>query len=88
MQDASCRREDLVAAYDDLVERLDRRRVTLWTAYLEATSSMSPREYSDNEPECWSVLRAGLSGIEAEHRVLEREFERRMAALDDTEAVA
>ncbi len=88
MQDASCRREDLVAAYDDLVARLDKRRVALWTAYLDATTSMSPREYSQHEPECWSVLCAGISGIEAEHRVLEREFERRMRALDDTEAVA
>lgn len=88
MQDASCRREDLVSAFDDLVERLQKRRVSLWAAYLEATSLMSPREYREHEPECWSVLRAGISGIEAEHRVLEREFERRLSALDETEAVA
>lgn len=82
MYDASCRREDLVGAFQDLVTRLDERRAQLWKAYREATGTMTRRQYEACEEECWSVLRAALSGIDAEHRLLQRDFEGRMAALD------
>ena len=82
MQHTPCRREDIVAAYDDLISRLNERRAALWSAYLEACRGMSLREYSLHEAECWSVLHAGLAGIEAEHRVLQRDYEARLADLD------
>lgn len=88
MQDASCRREDIVSAYEDLVQRLHRRQVALWSAYLDATSSMSPKQYQEYEAECWSVLRAGTAGIEAEAMILQQEFERRLTAFDETGAAA
>lgn len=83
MHDAACRREDLVAAYDDLVCRLAARRRAMWDAYLEATRGMTVREYDLHETECWSVLRAGVSGIDAEQRLLQRDFEGRMAAFGE-----
>jgi hypothetical protein len=88
MKDASCRREDIIAAYQDLVKRLHERRRTLWNAYLEATQAMGRREYLTNENECWSVLTAGISGIDAESQVLQREYELRLASVDGSEAVA
>jgi len=88
MQDASCRREDIVAAFEDLVHRLHRRQVALWSSYLEATESMSPKEYKTYEAECWSVLRAGIAGIEAEAAVLQQEFERRLTTFDEAGAAA
>ena len=83
MHDASCRREDLVAALDDLTARLAERRQQMWNAYLGATRGMSSREYVLHEPECWSVLHAGLAGLDAEERLLHREFERRIQKFDD-----
>lgn len=85
MHDASCRREDLVAAYEDLVTRLNERRRSLWDAYLDASRDMSLREYDLHEPECWSVLHAGLAGIDAEQRVLHRDFESRLTTLGGSE---
>lgn len=82
MHDTSCRREDIVTAYQELVNRLNRRRQKLWNAYLESTRSMSSREYASCEAECWSVLAAGISGIDAEQRVLKREYELRLSAVD------
>jgi hypothetical protein len=81
MPHAACSTEDIIAAFQDLVVRLDTRRHGLWNAYREATSSMSRGEYQDHEHECWSVLSAGLAGIDAEQRVLTRDFERRMQQL-------
>lgn len=88
MRDASCRREDIIAAFEDLCRRLDDRRSSLWTAYGDATRELTAREYAHVEHECWHVLEAGLAGIEAERRMLQRDFERRIAMLDETEAVA
>ena len=73
MRDTSCRPEDLLSASDELKQSLDTRRSALWRAYHEATQSMSRSEYETEEHECWSVLHAGLAGIDAEQRVLERE---------------
>jgi hypothetical protein len=81
MHDAACSRDDLVAAYEELTDRLARRRASLWDAYREACDGMSPGEYEAHEPECWSVLHAGLAGLEAEARVVQREFEQRMHAI-------
>lgn len=88
MRDASCRREDIIAAFEDLCRRLEDRRSSLWTAYGDATRDLAPREYEDVERECWHVLEAGLSGVEAERRMLQRDFEQRMAMLDEQGAVA
>ena len=81
--DAACRREDLVAAYEDLVTRLAARRQAMWDAYLEATRGMTRREYELHESECWSVLHAGLAGLDAEQRLLQRDFEGRLAAFGE-----
>ncbi|MCW2955468.1 MAG: hypothetical protein JWO69_337 [Thermoleophilia bacterium] len=88
MRDASCRSEDIIAAFEDLCRRLEDRRNGLWSAYGEATGSMSPGEYASYEQECWNVLEAGLAGIDAERRMLERDYERRMALLEEEGAVA
>jgi hypothetical protein len=40
------------------------------------------------ERECWHVLEAGLAGVDAERRMLQRDFEQRMAMLDEAGAVA
>ena len=88
MRDASCRTEDIIAAFEDLCRRLEDRRSGLWGAYSEATREMSPSEYENYEHECWHVLEAGLAGIDAEHRMLNRDYERRMALLDEEGAVA
>lgn len=88
MRDASCRREDIIAAFEDLCRRLEDRRTSLWTAYRDATRDLSKHEYADVEHECWHVLEAGLAGVAAEQRMLQRDFEHRMAMLDDQEAVA
>lgn len=82
MYDASCSREELVAAYEDLIVRLDDRRSSLWNAYLEASRDMTRSEKETLEPECWSVLHAGLAGIDAEARMLQRDFELRLAGMD------
>ena len=88
MRDASCRRDDIIAAFEDLCHRLERRRTALWTAYGDATREMSPGEYAEHEKECWSVLEAGLAGLGAEKRMLERDFDRRLAMIDEEGAVA
>lgn len=88
MRDASCRTEDIIAAFEDLCRRLEDRRSSLWTAYGEATRNLSAREYADVERECWHVLEAGLAGVEAERRMLERDYEQRMAMLGEEGAVA
>ena len=88
MRDASCRTEDIIAAFEDLCRRLEDRRTGLWSAYSEATRSMSANEYENYEHECWHVLEASLAGIDAEHRMLNRDYERRMALLDEEGAVA
>jgi hypothetical protein len=88
MHDTSCRREDIIAAFEDLCRRLEERRSSLWTAYGDATRELTTREYAEYERECWYVLEAGLAGIEAERRMLERDAERRLALIDDAGAVA
>lgn len=88
MFDTSCRREDIIVAFEELCRRLADRRQSLWGAYNEATQAMSRSEYEAHESECWSVLRAGLSGIDAEERVLLRDYESRLRAFDGPEAVA
>lgn len=88
MRDASCRTEDIIAAFEDLCRRLEDRRSSLWSSYGAATSDLGSREYPDIERECWHVLEAGLAGIEAERRMLQRDFEQRMAMLEQTGAVA
>ena len=88
MRDASCRREDIIAAFEDLCRRLEDRRSSLWTAYGDATKELTTREYADVERECWHVLEAGLAGVDAERRMLQRDFEQRMAMLDEAGAVA
>lgn len=88
MRDTSCRTEDIIAAFEDLCHRLEERRSSLWSAYRDATHDLSRREYAEIENECWQVLEAGLAGIVAERRMLERDLERRLAMLDDQEAVA
>lgn len=88
MRDAACTRDDINAAFEDLNERLEARRSGLWAAYAEATDAMTRRDYDDCEPECWIVLGAGLSGIDAEQRMLRRDLEQRLAMFDEHEAVA
>jgi hypothetical protein len=88
MRDASCRKEDIIAAFEDLCRRLEDRRSSLWTAYNDATRDAVRRDYEQLETECWHVLEAGLAGIEAERRMLERDVERRVAMLDNEGAVA
>ncbi len=88
MRDASCRREDIIAAFEDLCRRLEDRRSSLWTAYGDATRELPHREYVNVESECWHVLEAGLAGVDAERRMLQRDYEQRLAMLDETEAVA
>lgn len=88
MRDTSCRREDIIAAFEDLCRRLEDRRSSLWSAYGDATRDLSPREYADVERECWHVLEAGLAGVEAERRMLQRDFEQRIAMIDEQGAVA
>lgn len=85
MYEASCRREDIVEAYEELLARLAERRASLWSAYMQATREMSHHDYESHEPECWHVLRAGLSGLDAEQRVLERDYERLLGDVPDTE---
>ena len=82
--DAACTRDDLVSAHDELSQRLARRRAALWSAYQEACDGMTPTEYEGHEPECWSVLHAGLAGLDAESRVVQRDFESRMQAIGAT----
>jgi hypothetical protein len=88
MRDASCRREDIIAAFEDLCRRLEDRRSSLWSSYGDATRDVPVREYADLEHECWHVLEAGLAGVEAERRMLQRDFEQRLAMLDEEGAVA
>lgn len=88
MRDASCRREDIIAAFEDLCRRLEDRRNALWTSYGEATKDLPVSAYADVEGECWYVLEAGLAGITAERRMLQRDYEQRMAMLDEAGAVA
>ena len=88
MRDASCRTEDIIAAFEDLCRRLEDRRSSLWTNYGHATRDLSPREYGEIERECWHVLEAGLAGVEAERRMLQRDDGQRMAMLDEAGAVA
>lgn len=88
MRDASCRREDIIAAFEDLCRRLEERRGALWSAYGEATKDLPASMYADVEGECWYVLEAGLAGVDAERRMLQRDFEQRIAMLDEEGAVA
>lgn len=87
MQDASCRPEDLIAAFNELNTRLDERRTLLWDAYRTATDEMSTGEYDEEESECWSVLHAGLAGLDAEQRILRREFESRLLSMEGSSEV-
>ena len=88
MRDASCRREDIIAAFEDLCRRLEDRRSQLWSAYGEATRELPASMYADVENECWHVLEAGLAGVDAERRMLQRDYEQRMSMLDEEGAVA
>ncbi len=80
MYAAPCPRDDLDAAFMELMDRLTERRNELWQAYHDATSDASPGRYDSVESECWSVLQAALSGIDAEERAVRREYERRLNA--------
>lgn len=88
MRDASCRREDIIAAFDELNRRLEDRTSSLWSSYGEATRELRSHDYLTLERECWNVLEAGLAGIAAERRMLELDCRERLAMLDETEAVA
>lgn len=88
MRDSSCRREDIIAAFEELARRLEDRTSSLWSSYGDATRDARAQDYLDHERECWHVLEAGLAGVQAERRMLERDCERRLAMLDDQEAVA
>lgn len=88
MRDASCHREDIIAAFEDLCRRLEDRESSLWTSYGSATREMSASEYTEFESECWHVLEAGLAGIAAERKMLEQDVHRRLALLEDEGAVA
>ena len=88
MRDASCRREDIIAAFEDLCRRLEDRRSTLWSSYGVATKDLPTSVYADVEGECWHVLEAGLAGVDAERRMLQRDYEQRIAMLDEEGAVA
>lgn len=88
MRDASCDREDIIAAFEELCRRLEDRTSHLWTSYGEATRDLSTREYADVEHECWQVLEAGLAGVRAERRMLEHELQARLAPFDGEGAVA
>jgi hypothetical protein len=85
MHEASCRREDIIEAYEELLARLSERRAQLWSAYVEATREMTNRDYPDHEPECWHVLHAGLAGLDAEQRVLQRDYDRLLTDVSDSE---
>ena len=85
MFEASCRREDIVEAYEELLQRLKERRAALWGAYSQATKEMSRSEYETSEHECWQVLHASLSGLEAEERVLKRDYERLLDGINEGE---
>jgi len=88
MRDASCRKEDIVAAFEDLCRRLEERRSGLWSSYGDATRELGRGEYAENEQECWYVLEAALAGIKAEERMLQRDYEQRLSMLEDEGAVA
>lgn len=83
MHDTSCRREDIINAFEDLSRKLEDRRTNLWSSYGDATRDLSKREYAETELECWHVLEAGLAGVEAEQKMLMREYESRLAILDE-----
>lgn len=88
MRDASCHREDIIAAFEDLCRSLEDRESSLWSSYGSATSDLSKSEYAEVESECWHVLEAGLAGITAERKMLEHDVHRRLALLEDEGAVA
>jgi len=88
MRDASCRKEDVINAFEDLCRRLEDRRTALWSAYGEATSELTTSEYADFERECWHVLEAGLAGLDAEHRMLRSSLDQRLALIEGVGAVA
>ncbi len=83
MSYAACSREDVIAAYQELKAKFAQRRQALWGAYVQATGDLDRREYEDCETECWSILTAGLSGLDAEERVADREYQRRLSYFDD-----
>lgn len=88
MRDASCDREDIIAAFEELCRRLEDRTSSLWATYGSATSDLAPGEYAEYEAECWHVLEAGLAGITAERKMLEHDVHRRLALLEGEGAVA
>lgn len=88
MRDASCRREDIITAFEDLCHHLDEQISSLWDTYREATNNLSHKEYDEVESECWQVLLAGLAGAEAERRILESKVEKRLSRFDGEGAVA
>ncbi|MCW2949476.1 MAG: hypothetical protein JWN41_489 [Thermoleophilia bacterium] len=88
MRDTSCRREDVISAFEDLCRRLEDRRTALWSAYGDATSGLSKTEYASIEHECWHVLEAGLAGLDAEHRMLRSSLDQRLALIEGMGAVA
>jgi hypothetical protein len=81
MPDSSCTRTDLLRAFKEIERKLAERRTAMWSAYLEASGSMTASEYESLEPECWSVLSAGLSGIDAEERIVRRDLDRRLSLM-------
>ena len=88
MRDSSCRREDIITAFDELSRRLEDRAASLWSSYGEATRELGSQDYLEQERECWHVLEASLAGVDAERRMLETDYRERLAMVDDTEAVA
>jgi hypothetical protein len=88
MRDTSCRKEDVISAFEDLCRRLEDRRTALWSAYGEATREVASTDYAALEHECWHVLEAGLAGLEAEHRMLRSSLDQRLSLIDGMGAVA
>ncbi len=78
MPESPCTKNDLLTAFRDVERKLAERRSAMWGAYLTASGSMTAAEYEQFEPECWSVLSAGLSGLDAEERIMKRDLDRRM----------
>lgn len=88
MRDTSCRREDVISAFEDLCRRLEDRRTALWSSYSDATRELTTSEYMEFERECWHVLEAGLAGLDAEHRMLRTSLDQRLALIEGMGAVA
>lgn len=88
MQHAACRREDLMNAFELAMGRLDRLEKLSWEAYSEASTDTPRAGYEDAEAESWDILQARLSGVSAERRSLQAEYDRRIRTVAATEVSA